>query len=357
MYHNISGDCLCGCRIADHSAAVCRAEDDDVDASISTAVLGTGSAVPEWVVTNHEIGVTVGVDDDWIRRKTGIRTRRWIRPGQATSDLAVDAARNALAAAAIPASDVSTLIVATSTPDHPLPPTACFVQQRLPGCRAAAFDLNAVCTGFLFALAIGRALHQYREGYVLVIGADTYSTILNPADRASYPLFGDGAGAVVLGPPRPGAPTLRQVSLFTDGAHADLIQVPAGGSRHPCTADDNHDSHYFTMRGRRVREFVAEQLPPRVTRFLSDIRTPADSITHVIAHQANKAMLDDLFPHLGLRYATLHDTVTTHGNTAAASIPLTLDHAVRAGKIAIGDTVLLVGFGAGMSIGLGLAQW
>ncbi|WP_280407570.1 3-oxoacyl-ACP synthase III family protein [Nocardia brasiliensis] len=355
MHHNTT--CLCGCRIADYSSGADHAENYGIDAQPLSAILGTGSAVPERVVANDEIGLTAQVDDEWIRRKTGILTRHWIEAAQATSDLAVRAARNALDAAGILASEISILIVATSTPDHPLPPTACYVQQRLPGCRAAAFDINVVCTGFLFALATGRALRNCSDGYALVIGADTYSTILNPADRTSYPLFGDAAGAVVLGSPRPDTPLLRHLTLFTDGSHADLIRVPAGGSRQPCSPDTHRDSHYFTMRGRQVRDFVTGQLPQHITKFLADAGTPADSITHLVPHQANKVLLDDVFPYLGLRYATLHDTVTTHGNTAAASIPLTLDQAVRGGKITTGDTVLFAGFGAGMSIGLALAEW
>jgi 3-oxoacyl-[acyl-carrier-protein] synthase-3 len=321
-------------------------------------ILGTGSSVPDRVVTNDEIGRTIGVDDEWIQRKTGVITRRRILPGQATSDLALSAANHALDAAGIRAWDLSVIVVATSTPDHPLPPTACYLQRHLPDCHAAAFDVNAVCSGFLYALATGQALLHNLGGYALVIGADTYSTILDPTDRRTYPLFGDGAGAVVLGPRKRDTPTIEHLVLFTDGAHTDLIRVPAGGSRLPCTPDVHRQGlHYFAMDGRGVRTYISRELPRHLEQFLRTAATPPDRVDHFIPHQANAVMLRDLVPELGLRFATVHETASTYGNTAAASIPLTLDHAVRAGKISTDDTVLLAGFGGGMAIGLALVRW
>ena len=352
MNHRTTDPCYCGCALAEHGDGTL------LSSTPTSSILGTGSCLPERVVSNDEIGSTCGVDDEWIRRKTGITSRRWIQPGQATSDLAVAAGQAALEAADVRAADLSVIIVATSTPDRPLPPTACYVQQQLPDCHATAFDVNAVCSGFLFAFAVGQSLLQARGGYALIIGADTYSTILNPTDRRTYPLFGDGAGAIVLGPGRPGAPTVYQVALHTDGAHADLIRVPGGGSRIPCAPGSHEEGlHYFTMEGRAVRTFVNTELPRRIEQFLRLTHTPRRSIDHFIPHQANKAMLDDLYPGLGLPYAVNHDTASMYGNTAAASIPLTLDHAVRAGKIAAGETVLFAGFGGGMAIGLGLVRW
>ncbi len=323
----------------------------------SVAILGTGSSVPDLVVTNHDIGRTAQVEADWILRKTGIIERRWVKPGQATSDLAITAAQRALDNAGIEASQLTVIIVATSTPDHPLPPTACFVQRGLADCQATAFDINAVCSGFVYALATGRSLLANLGGYALVIGADTYSTILNPADRRTLPLFGDAAGAVILGPARPDTPTLSGFALFTDGSQADLIKVPAGGSRQPyCAEAHQRNLHYFTMDGRAVRAFVAHQVPHRIKHFLHDCAITPEQIDHFIPHQANKILIDELFPTLGLPFATLHETAPTYGNTASASLPLTLDHATRNGKITAGETTLLTAFGAGMSIGLALIQ-
>jgi 3-oxoacyl-(acyl-carrier-protein) synthase III len=320
-------------------------------------ILGTGSCLPGRVVTNHEIGRTAQVDEEWILRKTGITERRWIQPGQATSDLATTAAQQALDGAGIHASELTVIIVATSTPDYPLPPTACLVQRELADCHAIAFDINAVCSGFVYALASGQSLLNSIGGHALIIGADTYSTILNPADRRTLPLFGDGAGAVILGTATQDTPTLTRFALFTDGSQADLIKVPAGGSHQPYSPEAHQqDLNYFTMDGRRVRTFVTEQVPRKIKQFLHDCQTPPDHIDHFIPHQANKVMTDELFPALGLPFATLHETAPRCGNTASASVPLTLDMALRDGKIAAGETILLAAFGGGMSIGLALIQ-
>ncbi len=198
-------------------------------------ILGTGAYVPERIVSNDEAGAPAGVDDAWITRKTAIRERRWAAPGQATSDLATAAARAAMQAAGITAEQLSVIAVATSTPDHPQPPTAAYVQHNLGASGTAAFDVNAVCSGTVFALsAVGSVILLRRGGHALVIGADVYSRILDPADRRTVVLFGDGAGAMVLGPGERGH-TVRHVALHTFGELTGLIQVPAGGSRRPST--------------------------------------------------------------------------------------------------------------------------
>lgn len=344
-----------GLEVMNSSAIPHRPTADNVASSVG--MLGTGSCLPDRVVTNDEIGRTAHVDEEWILRKTGITERRWVQPGQATSDLAVTAAKRALDNAGIRASELTVIIVATSTPDYPLPPTACFVQRQLPGCQAIAFDVNAVCSGFVYALATGRSLLETFGGYALVIGADTYSTILNPTDRRTLPLFGDGAGAVVLGTATPDAPTLSRLALFTDGSLADLIKVPAGGSHQPYSPEAHRlNLHCFTMDGRRVRTFVTEELPRRIEQFLHDCGIPPARVDHFIPHQANKVMVDEFFPALRLPFATLHESAPMYGNTASASVPLTFDLAIRDGKIAVGETILLAAFGGGMSIGLALIQ-
>ncbi|MEU1209444.1 ketoacyl-ACP synthase III [Nocardia sp. NPDC005825] len=321
------------------------------------AIIGTGSAVPDRVVSNAEIGPPAGVDADWIVRKTAILERRWARPDQATSDLATEAAAAALRDSGIVAEQLTVIVVATSTPDRPQPPTAAYVQQRLGAPAAAAFDMNAVCSGFVFALGTVEAMIARGGGYGLVIGADIYSRILNPADRRTVPLFGDGAGAVVVGPVR-GRHGIRDYALHTFGDLSPLIEVPAGGSRTPYTASTVlAGSHYFRMDGRGVREFVTSRLPQLIKEFLADSGVVAADIAHFVPHQANGVMLDEVFAELNLPNATVHRSVQNYGNTGAASIPITLDAADRGGALQPGDLILLAAFGGGMSVGLALLTW
>ncbi|POX51986.1 3-oxoacyl-ACP synthase [Streptomyces sp. Ru71] len=323
-------------------------------------VLGTGAYVPERIVSNDEVGAPAGVDDEWITRKTGIRQRRWAADGQATSDLATAAGRAALKAAGITPEQLTVIAVATSTPDRPQPPTAAYVQHHLGAVGTAAFDVNAVCSGTVFALSSVAGTLVYRGGYALVIGADVYSRILNPADRKTVILFGDGAGAMVLGPtvPTGAGPIVRRVALHTFGDLTGLIRVPAGGSRMPLDKDGLDASlQYFAMDGREVRRFVMEQLPQLVKNFLHEAGVEAADISHFIPHQANGVMLDAVFEELHLPRATMHRTVETYGNTGAASIPITMDAAVRAGSFRPGELVLLAGFGGGMAASFALIEW
>ncbi|HEY0535565.1 MAG TPA: ketoacyl-ACP synthase III [Actinoplanes sp.] len=321
-------------------------------------ILATGSYLPDTEVGNAEVAAPAGVDAGWISERTGIRTRRHATPEQATSDLAIAAARQALRAAAVPPEEVQLIIVATSTPDYPQPSTASLVQYALGATRAAAFDINAVCSGFVVALtAAQRFLAQSTGGRALVIGADVYSRILDRADRRTSVLFGDGAGAVVLGDvPSERGMVADQLASF--GEYADLIRIPGGGSRTPLTAEALAAGlQHFTMQGRAVREFVETYLPPAVAGFLRDAGLSPADIDHLVPHQANGRMLDNLLVPLGLPRAVLHRTVERYGNTGAASIPITLDHANRSGRLHPGDVVLLVGFGGGMATGISVLRW
>lgn len=321
------------------------------------AILGTGAYVPDRVVPNDEAGASAGVDDAWIAGKTAIRERRWAAAEQATSDLATAAARAALESAGVSAGQLSAIVVATSTPDRPQPPTAVHVQRDLGAHGAAAFDLNAVCSGFVFALATAEAMLARSGGHALVIGADLYSRILNPADRRTVVLFGDGAGAVVLGPATRGA-GIRRVALHTFGELAELIQVPAGGSRQP-GGPHTHDAglHYFTMNARGVRGFVADRLPGLIKQFVHDAAVAPEDVRHVVPHQANGVMLDEVIAEVDLPRAAVHRTLESYGNTGAASIPITLDAAARAGRLHPGDPILMAGFGGGMAAGFALVEW
>ncbi|MED7949840.1 ketoacyl-ACP synthase III [Streptomyces sp. BE20] len=324
------------------------------------AVLGTGSYLPARVVSNSEAAAPAGVTGEWIARKTGIVRRRRAGPDQAASDLAVAAGRAALADAGVDPADLALIMVATSTPDSPQPPTASVVADRLgaaPG--TAAFDVNAVCSGFVFALtAAERMLGDAAPGYALVVGTDVYSRILDPTDRRTAVLFGDGAGAVVLGPaPAPGRGLLAG-RLAGFGADRGLIGVPAGGSRLPASADTLAQGlHWFRMDGRGVREFVETRLPEAVRSFLADAGVAPGDLAGFVPHQANGLLLADLADRLGIPVGRTCTTVEEYGNTGSASIAVTLDRAARAGRFAPGDLVLLAGFGGGMAIGLALLRW
>lgn len=322
-------------------------------------IVATGSYVPDRIVSNAEIASAAGVTADWIELKTGIRERRRAAPGEATSDLAAAAATHALEAAGVHASEVDFILVATSTPDHPQPATASIVQHLLGADAAAAVDVNAVCSGFVYALAMAHGLlnTQAPDGYALVIGADIYSRILDYTDRKTALLFGDGAGAVLVGPVPVGS-GLVGTALRGHGYAHDLIVVPAGGSRTPSSAETlENGGHYFHMDGRGVREFVHAKLPGAIRDLLDSTGTAPGQVDHLIPHQANGAMLRDVVPELGLAAARLHLTVDRLANTGAASIPVTMDAAHRAGDLRSGECVLLAGFGGGMNVGLTLCRW
>jgi 3-oxoacyl-(acyl-carrier-protein) synthase III len=321
-------------------------------------VLGTGAYLPARIRTNDEVASGFDIDAAWITSKTGINERRVASPDQATSDLATLAGRQALKASGLRPQDLDLLVVATSTPDCSQPATACLVQAQL-GARCPAFDINAVCTGFIYAVALaaatlGGAPHLR---YALVIGADTFSRILDPDDRATSVLFGDGAGAAVLGPVPDGYGIIAS-DLGADGASHDLVKVPAGGSRTPPSAATlvNGD-HYFKMHGRGVREFVWRRVPQCIHAGLRASGLSAEDIHLIVPHQANGRLLRDCLSSMDLRPDQAHYTLERYGNTGAASVAITLDDALCTGRIDDGDNVLLLGFGGGMTWGSVVMRW
>ncbi|MHC8419326.1 3-oxoacyl-ACP synthase III family protein [Streptomyces sp. NB004] len=325
-------------------------------------ILGTGSHLPERVVDNETVGAAASVSAEWIERRTGIVERRYAADDEAASDLAAEAAVRALADAGARPEDLAWIIVATSTPDHPQPATAALLQHRLGAHRAAAFDVNAVCAGFVAALHTGaRLLAAEGDGggrrLALVVGTEVYSRIIDRTDRRTAPLFGDGAGAVVIGPVREGRGFLG-TGMRTDGALHGLIGVHAGGSRQPASEKTvAGGDHHFRMRGREVREFVERELPGAVAGTLAEFGVTAADVDHFVPHQANGEMLRAIVGCLGLTAARVHLPVDRHGNTGAASIPLALDHARRQGVPRDGELVLLAGFGGGMTLGTVLLRW
>lgn len=326
---------------------------------MSIGIIGTGSYMPEWVVTNAELAARVpGTTADQINSKTDIRTRRFAAAVEATSDLAAIAAARALEQAGLSVDRIDYLIVSTSTGDHPQPPTSCLVQDRIGAYGAGCFDVNAVCAGFVHGLVLAQSLVTARPGaHALVVGADVYSRILDFDDRRTAVLFGDGAGAAVVG----GVPDdrgLAEYDLASRGDRHDLIWVDAGGSRRPSSQKTLADGgHFFRMKGRDVTDIVLHEVPPFVDKLLARAGVTAADVDHVVPHQANGKLLGQLVERCGLAGASTHRTVEKYGNVGSASVPVTLDEANRAGLLADGDLVLLLGFGGGMSMGASLLRW
>ncbi|MGX1881266.1 3-oxoacyl-ACP synthase III family protein [Streptomyces sp. NPDC055287] len=311
-----------------------------------TALISTGAWVPERVVTNAESVAQTGGPSEWITRKTGVVERRWADPGTTTADAAVAAGRQALERAGIEPEQLGLIVLATSTPDRPQPPTATAVQAALGATGAAALDVNGVCTGFLFALATARGMLATGDAgrYALVIGADIYSRILDRTDHRTVVLFGDGAGAAVIGPdPDSGRGAVLATQLRSHGQLGHLIHMEPGDA--------------FRMDGGGVRDFVMSEVPLAVKGFLADHDVDGRQVRHLVAHQANGVMLDALVPSLGLAEdVTVHRTIDRYGNTASASVPITLDHALRQDAIPEGELVLLLAFGGGMATGAALMR-
>lgn len=324
----------------------------------SIGILGTGSYLPENSVSNDELAARVGVTKEWIERKTKILSRRYASPNEATSDLAVRAAHEALIQADMDAECLDYIIVATSTPDSPQPPTSALVQRALGANGAGCFDINAVCSGFIYGMAVANGLLALKpDAHALIIGADIYSRILNFKDRSTSVLLGDGAGAVILGPVLSGY-GIVEAGMHTSGDAHELITVPAGGSRLPTTHETvDTGGHFFTMRGRKVSEFVLDRVPSAVSELLERADVHIDQVDHFVPHQPNGNLLDELVVKAGLENVTTHRTLEKYGNVGSACIPITLDEANRVGAIKHGDLLLLAGFGGGMSIGTCLVRW
>jgi 3-oxoacyl-[acyl-carrier-protein] synthase-3 len=325
----------------------------------AVGILGTGSYLPEREVSNTEVAALVpDITPEWIVRKTAIRTRRYAAEDEATSDLAAEAARRALAQAGLGAERVDQLIVSTSTGDFPQPPTAAIVQQLIGAYSAACFDVNVVCAGFVYAVEMARALVTANPGsHVLVVAADVYSRVVDFDDRRTSVLLGDGAGAAVVGEVPTGYGILA-TELSTHGESEDLVKVWAGGSRTPTSARTVAEGgHYFTMQGRGVRDFVMANVPPALEKLLVSVGVGVGDVDCFVPHQANGVLLHDLVARCGLEKAHTHRVVERYGNVGSASVPVALDDAVRSGVIDAGDLVLLSAFGGGMSVGSCLLRW
>lgn len=323
------------------------------------AIKGTGSCPPARVVPNSYFESIVDTSDQWITTRTGIRQRRMVEPGQSLSDLATPAGRRALDMAGVAAEDLDLIIVGTSTADMPTPSTGCLIQQRLGASRAAAFDVNAACPGFIYSLTVAQKfLQDGSHDLALVVGGEVLSTRVDYRDRRTCVLFGDGAGAVVLGPAEPGQGNIINTKINSNGDLWDLLFIPGGGSLHPPTHEMiDHRLPYVKMQGQEVFKHAVRCMYDSAEAVMSQSGVSARQIDWFIPHQANIRIMEAVAKRLGIAMDKVIITVHKYGNTSAATIPTALDEAVRDGRIQSGDLILASSFGAGFTWGSTLIRF
>ncbi len=315
-------------------------------------IKGTGSYLPEKVLTNHDLEKMVHTSDQWIVERTGIKERRIAPDGASASDLAVPAVERAMESAGIEARDIDLIIVGTSTPDMFFPSTACFVQAKIKAKNAVAFDLLGACSGFIFALATAKSFiesGQYKNA--LVIGSEVYSSIINWEDRTTCVLFGDGAGAVVLSRSE-GDAGIISTHIYSDGTKSDYLMTPGGGSALRFTPEMISEKKYsLTMLGNKIFKVAIKSMVEAAQAAINHNGIKPSDIKMVIPHQANERIIAGVAKYLDLDESLFFKNLEKYGNTAAASIPIALDEAVREGRVGPGDLLLLVAFGGGFTWG------
>jgi 3-oxoacyl-[acyl-carrier-protein] synthase-3 len=324
----------------------------------TVSITGVGSYVPAHVLTNADLEKKVETTDEWITSRTGIKERRLAAPDEYTSDLATRAAMKAVQRAGISPTEIDLIIVATITPDMPFPSTACLVQQKIGARRAAAFDLEAACSGFIYALEIAQQFIMSRTyDTVLVIGAEKLSSIVDWEDRNTCVLFGDGAGAAVL-QNRPHAHGLLTAVMGADGDKAELLFMPGGGSRCPASAESVASRlHYLRMEGKETFKNAVQAMQTAAEEALRRCEIDISRIKLIIPHQANRRIIDAVGERLGAKPEQLFVNLHKYGNTSAASVAIALDEAVESGRVHRGDLILLVVFGAGLTWGAAVIEW
>ena len=320
-------------------------------------VLATGSYVPDGVVTNEHLHQKLGFDSDWIVKRTGILERRHALPHQATSDLCYEAARRCIDSAGVKASEIDLLLLATFTPDMSFPSTACLVQNQLK-LNCPAMDLQAACAGFMYALITGAAyVAAGVSDLALIIGGDANSRVVNPDDIKTYPLFGDGAGAVLMTRGRPDQGILSY-SLGADGSGGDLLSRPACGSRLPPSPELLEKGlHYLYMDGRAVFRWAVDIMCDTILDVLKHAGMSADQVDIYLPHQANIRIINAAIDVLKIPRGRVFNNLDRYGNTSAGSVPLVLDEAVEEGRVKANDLIILSGFGAGLAWGTALMRW
>src|SRR6266446_4005546 len=322
------------------------------------SITGVGSYVPEKILTNADLEKMVETSDEWITSRTGIQERRLAAKDEFTSDLAAKAAQRAMKMAGVTGEQIDLIIVATITPDMPFPSTACLVQQKIGARKAAAFDLEAACSGFIYGLEVAQQFIMSRTyDTVLVIGAEKLSSIVDWQDRNTCVLFGDGAGAAIL-QNRPNAHGLLTAVMGADGEKSDLLFMPGGGSRCPATAASvSSRLHYLRMEGKETFKNAVQAMQTAAEEALRRCEIDISRVKCVIPHQANRRIIDVLGERLGAKPEQLFVNLHKYGNTSAASVAIALDEAVQSGRIHRGDLILLVVFGAGLTWGAAVIEW
>ncbi|HEX6725899.1 MAG TPA: beta-ketoacyl-ACP synthase III [Nitrospira sp.] len=324
---------------------------------MKACIAGIGSYAPARVLTNADLERMVATSDEWIRERTGIRERRIAAPGEACSDLAVQAGKRALTAAGLAATDLDMILVATCTGDYPLPATACLVQHQLGATNAAACDLSAACCGFVYALSVADAYVKTGMRHVLVIGSEVMSAITDWTDRNTCVLFGDGAGAVVVSA-SDGERGILSTHLRSDGTLCELIMVPGGGSRTPPSEKVIAERlQFIKMKGNETFKVAVRTLEDIARTTLSANNLRVEDLDLYVPHQANIRILKAVIERLGLPIEKVMLNVDRYGNTSAASIPIALDEAVREGRIKDGSLVMLGAFGAGLTWASAVIRW
>ena len=318
-------------------------------------IIGTGSALPEKILTNDDLSKIVDTTDEWIRTRTGIRQRRIADEGTSTSDLAFMAVEKAIKAAKIDPEELDLIVVGTSTPDTLFPSVACIIQGKIGAKNAAAFDVSAACSGFNFALTVASSF--FKSGMskkALVVGADTLAKYLDWSDRGTCVLFGDGAGAVVLSEANTGEGILAS-NLTADGTGSQFLVMPGGGSSNP--KPKNEKERCITMNGKEVFKFAVKALEKTLLNALEQANISLDKIDLLIPHQANIRIIDHTMKKFGIPKEKIFVNLDKYGNTSAASIPIAMDEAVKSGMIKKGDIIAIVGFGAGLTSGANIIKW
>jgi len=325
---------------------------------IQAGIIGMGSAVPDRILTNADMEKIVDTNDEWIVNMTGIRERRIADEDKATSDYAALAANKALKQAGLKATDLDLILVATISPDMPFPATASIVQNAIGATGVPAFDLSAGCSGWAYGLSVANAFVSsgiYK--HVMVIGADLLSRLTNWTDRSSCILFGDGAGAGIVGPVEEGY-GFKGFSLGSDGSSAEVLKIHAGGSRTPCSVEEiEKHNNKIHMEGREVFKFAVKIQGEAILQILQQIGMSPDDLDMVVPHQANIRIIDSAIKRLGIPKEKFYVNLQKYGNTSAASIPIAIDEAISEGCIHKGDNIAVVGFGAGLTWGAGVMKW
>lgn len=321
-------------------------------------IVGTGSFLPERILTNQDLEKMVDTSDDWITTRTGIKERRIADKDTATSDLATKAAQNALLKAGMEASEIDLIIVATITPDMNFPSTACIVQSNIKACNAVAFDLGAACTGFIYAVVTANQFISsglYKN--ILVIGAETLSKFVDWQDRNTCVLFGDGAGAVIMSRVKEGYGVLAQY-LGADGTGGNALAIDGGGSRNPASIETiSRKMHYIRMDGNDVFKFAVRVMASAAEEAVKIAGLDKSDVDYLVPHQANIRIIEAARKRMGLSEDRVYVNLQKYGNMSAASIPVALDEAVSFGAIKKDDNLILVGFGAGLTWGSCLLKW